>query len=700
MEFVVEPRVRLSRTQKLKRILHLFSIAALFLFATTIFRPVATSPYAYGAVVPGPGGLFVAGQKVDLRAGPANFGVSPDFNLPAAQRLIRLAVTYVTHGNPAPHMLYVGHANANGQQGMKNAGFLLFDVAGDQAAPGVRDLQTVDFKNYDVVVIASTEPDLAGVPQGLQGSEIGILAQRRQELLDFISGGGGLVAFEEDKGPAFGGGQFPNAFDFLPFLEVAPLTNQGFSSPGGITIPRYRVTPEGRAAGITEEDIQFAAGQQFGCTAGMDVFYFEQDGVAPEGEILSLATRNVTAQTPLPAAPSSGACEKVGLTIGNAPPVKEGNSGATDAVFPVSLSAPNAQAVTVNYSTQDGTATGGQDYERKSGSFTVPAGATTASLKIPVLGDTLPEPNETFPEPNETFSVKLSSPSNATLLQASATATIIGDDEAPGQPSPPAGGPVALPGLSIIDVRVKEGNTGTTTALFPVTLNAPLAVPISVRYATEEGTAKAGKDFTAAAGDLKILPGATSASIPVLVLPNALLQPDRSFFVNLSSAAGAAIVRSKAQATIVDDDGTPPPSRDAPRDAAAAPPSTQGRPAPAHFGGAEGQAQQILPGQQVHPAGQLHIQQQAQQMHQTANQIQPAAFIQEEIQREVETARADGAKGQKMWLAMSVVGLFTAGIALRPRNANAGTLAFGTRYTPRADSGRAGHRAGPRHRSP
>ena len=76
--------------------------------------------------------------------------------------------------------------------------------------------------------------------------------------------------------------------------------------------------------------------------------------------------------------------------------VTEGNTGSVSAIFTVSLSAPSNQAVTVQYATANGTATAGSDYTAISGTLTFTAGQLTHTITVPVLGDTVVEPNETF----------------------------------------------------------------------------------------------------------------------------------------------------------------------------------------------------------------------------------------------------------------------------------------------------------------
>lgn len=87
------------------------------------------------------------------------------------------------------------------------------------------------------------------------------------------------------------------------------------------------------------------------------------------------------------------------ISIGDAPSVLEGNSGTTDMSFPVTLSAASTSAVTVSYTTMQtgyngSTATSGVDYQVAQGTLTIPAGSTTGTIVVHVIGDTTPEPNE------------------------------------------------------------------------------------------------------------------------------------------------------------------------------------------------------------------------------------------------------------------------------------------------------------------
>jgi len=105
--------------------------------------------------------------------------------------------------------------------------------------------------------------------------------------------------------------------------------------------------------------------------------------------------------------------------------LKEGNSGTTYFVFTVSLSAAYDQAVTVNYATQNGSATAGSDYKAASGTLTFAAGQTTKTISIAVYGDTQKENDEYF-------YLVLSAPStNAQVYNGWGMGSILNDDGTP-----------------------------------------------------------------------------------------------------------------------------------------------------------------------------------------------------------------------------------------------------------------------------
>ena len=109
--------------------------------------------------------------------------------------------------------------------------------------------------------------------------------------------------------------------------------------------------------------------------------------------------------------------------------------------------------MTFDIATADGTATQPGDYTQKSlTSQTIPAGSSTYSFTVLVNGDTLPETNETF-------LVNITNVTGAIVTDGQGQGTIVNDD--------------AAPNLTINDVSLNEGNSGTTTFTFTVSLSTP-----------------------------------------------------------------------------------------------------------------------------------------------------------------------------------------------------------------------------------
>lgn len=111
--------------------------------------------------------------------------------------------------------------------------------------------------------------------------------------------------------------------------------------------------------------------------------------------------------------------------------VTEGDVGASNAVFNVTLNRAGTETVTVSYATADGTATAGTDYQATSGTLTFAAGNRSQQITVVVNSDTVDEEDETF-------TVTLRNATQATLADATATATgtIVDDDEAQPEPQP------------------------------------------------------------------------------------------------------------------------------------------------------------------------------------------------------------------------------------------------------------------------
>ena len=110
------------------------------------------------------------------------------------------------------------------------------------------------------------------------------------------------------------------------------------------------------------------------------------------------------------------------------------------------------------------------------------------------------------------------------------------------------------PSLTIDDVTVTEGNTGTVTATFTVQLSAAGEAEVTVQYRTANSTAAAGSDYQAPTGVLSFAPGETSKTITVLVNGDWLGESNEMFFVRLSTATNASIADGEGTGTILDDE--------------------------------------------------------------------------------------------------------------------------------------------------
>jgi hypothetical protein len=108
--------------------------------------------------------------------------------------------------------------------------------------------------------------------------------------------------------------------------------------------------------------------------------------------------------------------------------------------------------------------------------------------------------------------------------------------------------------LTITDVAITEGHIGTNSAVFTVNLSAASTQPVSVTFATANGSATAGSDYQANSGTVSFAAGETSKTITVLVNGDRLPEPNETYFVNLSNATNATIADSQGVGTIVDDE--------------------------------------------------------------------------------------------------------------------------------------------------
>ena len=106
------------------------------------------------------------------------------------------------------------------------------------------------------------------------------------------------------------------------------------------------------------------------------------------------------------------------------------------------------------------------------------------------------------------------------------------------------------PAISVNDVGVIEGTSGTTDAVFTLNLSSASSRTVSVNFATADGTATAGVDYQSATGTVVFSAGEISKTVTVLVNSDAVDEPLETFFLNLSVPVNATVADAQGVATI------------------------------------------------------------------------------------------------------------------------------------------------------
>ena len=226
------------------------------------------------------------------------------------------------------------------------------------------------------------------------------------------------------------------------------------------------------------------------------------------------------------------------------PSVSVDDAAATEGspvTFTVTLSAASGWEVTVNWATTGDTATSDTDFTAASDTLTFMPGETTATVAVATKDDTLDEPDE------ETFTLTLSSPSNATLGEATATGTITDNDD------PPT--------LGVADAAATEGDP----VEFTVTLSAAATADVTATWTAstiegDEEKAAAADLGSPTTGPVTVPKGETTATFTVATAEDTLDENDETFTVALSSPSSNATLATDATTatgTIVDNDVAP-----------------------------------------------------------------------------------------------------------------------------------------------
>jgi hypothetical protein len=243
------------------------------------------------------GSVFVTGHDPDFhsQSGPNQAG---------AQHVIQLGLAFVRNGNTAPILLIESNTNNNSlgdhidsEPGLVASGYTAGNTAGNHYVKvNATDFATTDLSLFSAIFVPS---DHGGT---LTGDDLQALDARTADILNYVNGGGGLMALAEDgfhtaptSGPA------PELFGFLPFLAT--------SAPVGEFENGNTDTPFGLSLGLLNGDVNGNFSHNvFTSTGGMTVV-----DVDASGEILSLATRQTITTSGVPDAGETAVLLAAGL---------------------------------------------------------------------------------------------------------------------------------------------------------------------------------------------------------------------------------------------------------------------------------------------------------------------------------------------------------------------------------------------------
>ena len=243
-----------------------------------------------------------------------------------------------------------------------------------------------------------------------------------------------------------------------------------------------------------------------------------------------------------------GASTATGTITDDDPPptisVSDGSATEGEAIkFKVSLSGPTERQVSIRLKPEVGpgdTAKLLDDFDGREWSLGFSGSPGTASATVPVS-----TADDDIDEQDETFTLRLLNPTNATLGDATATGTIIDDDDG----NPPSAGKLPIVGF-VVDPNITEGGWMS----FHVKLSEKSDRQVSVQYATSSGTAQSGTDFTATKGLLSFSAGDTWEVVRVRTTGDRVNEGNETFMLTLSSPLNATLGNATATGTITEAD--------------------------------------------------------------------------------------------------------------------------------------------------
>jgi len=217
------------------------------------------------------------------------------------------------------------------------------------------------------------------------------------------------------------------------------------------------------------------------------------------------------------------------------------NEGGTNITINVSRQGFLTNLVTIQYATINGTATAGLDYSNVSGMLVFDPNDPfnfSKSITIPIIEDSIPEGDETF-------IVQLSGiTGGGTLISPSNAVVTILDNDA---------------GMRFSSATYQV-NESATNAVISVDRIGALSVPLSVQYATIDGTATGGLDYSNVSAVLVFGPGVTNRTFNVPIIDDFLIEGNETVLLRLFNATPTNVISlvnpTNAILTIIDNDSS------------------------------------------------------------------------------------------------------------------------------------------------
>ncbi|HEX9965409.1 MAG TPA: Calx-beta domain-containing protein [Allosphingosinicella sp.] len=502
-------------------------------------------------------GEDVSGYSI-VRYNGSTPGAAVPYTSPAASNSVNLASITPTIVNGVRY--YVITFPVDGLQNGSNDGFAL-----------VNNGVVVQLLSYEGVFTAAAAPG-GGVAAGMTSTDVGVtenntttpvgtslqLTGSGDEYSDFTWATSAANTFG-----AANNGQTIATAAALPTLNISDVTQAegttpgttdftfsvtltAAAGPGGVTFDIATADGTAQDDNPATEDADYVARALTGQAipaGGVGPYTFtvtvNNDNIREGNETFFVNVTNITGAT-------AGDTQGTGTLTDDDTPVlsiadvtqSEGNAGTTVFTFTVSLNQPAPfGGVTFDIATADNSATDADnDYEpRTLTTQTISEGQTSYTFDVTVNGDTAVEPDEMF-------LVNVSNVVNATVGDGQATGTIVNNDQPP------------TPVASVADAAIAEGNSGVRYLTFTVSLSFAPTGPVTIDYATSDGTATAGSDYLAVSGQVSFAAGETVKTVSVPVVGDSVVEASETLTLTLSNATGATIGDSAGQGTITNDE--------------------------------------------------------------------------------------------------------------------------------------------------